>query len=61
MQAQASPAFPSQHARCRGQRSEIERQYKHWFLRRLPSGTSIDLPMSPQLQTLIEAMAFKAD
>ena len=36
---------------------EIERQYKRWFLRRLPSGTSIDLPMSPQLQTLIEAMA----
>jgi glutamate/aspartate transport system substrate-binding protein len=36
---------------------EIERQYKRWFLRRLPSGTSINLPMSPQLATIIETMA----
>ncbi|TQL73167.1 amino acid ABC transporter substrate-binding protein [Delftia sp. HK171] len=36
---------------------EIERQYRRWFLRRLPSGTSLDLPMSAQLQTLIETMA----
>ncbi len=28
---------------------EIERQYKRWFLRKLPGGTSLDLPMSPQL------------
>lgn len=38
---------------------EIERQYKRWFLRRLPSGTSLDLPMSAQLQTIIETMAIK--
>lgn len=38
---------------------EIERQYKRWFLRKLPSGTSLDLPMSAQLQTLIETMAIK--
>jgi glutamate/aspartate transport system substrate-binding protein len=36
---------------------EIERQYKRWFLQRLPGGASIDLPMSPQLETLIRTMA----
>jgi hypothetical protein len=40
---------------------EIERQYKRWFLRRLPSGASIDLPMSPQLETLVRAMAAKPE
>jgi len=40
---------------------EIERQYKRWFLQRLPSGQSIDLPMSPQLETLIRAMAVKPE
>ncbi|SAL11709.1 extracellular solute-binding protein [Caballeronia peredens] len=36
---------------------EIERQYKRWFLRRLPSGTSLDMPMSAQLESIIETMA----
>jgi ABC-type amino acid transport substrate-binding protein len=40
---------------------EIERQYKRWFLQRLPSGVSLDLPMSPQLETLIEAMATRPE
>jgi len=40
---------------------EIERQYKRWFLQRLPGGTSLDLPMSPQLETLIRAMAEKPE
>jgi ABC-type amino acid transport substrate-binding protein len=40
---------------------EIGRQYKRWFLRKLPSGNSIDLPMSPQLETLIQTMAVKAE
>jgi glutamate/aspartate transport system substrate-binding protein len=40
---------------------EIERQYKRWFLRKLPSGASIDLPMSPQLETIIRTMATKPD
>ena len=40
---------------------EVERQYKRWFLRRLPSGESLDLPMSPQLETLIRAMATKPE
>ena len=35
---------------------EIERRYTRWFLRKLPSGVSIDLPMSAQLESLIEAM-----
>jgi glutamate/aspartate transport system substrate-binding protein len=40
---------------------EIERQYKRWFLQRLPSGQSLDLPMSPQLETLIRAMTAKPE
>ena len=40
---------------------EIERQYKRWFLGRLPSGDSLDLPMSPQLETIIRTMAVKPE
>lgn len=40
---------------------EIERQYKRWFMRRLPTGASIDLPMSPQLETLIRTMAARPE
>jgi len=40
---------------------EIERQYKRWFLQRLPSGQSLDLPMSPQLEALVRAMAAKPE
>jgi glutamate/aspartate transport system substrate-binding protein len=36
---------------------EIDRQYKRWFLRRLPSGASLNLPMSAQLGTIIQTMA----
>jgi glutamate/aspartate transport system substrate-binding protein len=43
------------------QDGEIERQYKRWFLRKLPSGTSIDLPMSPQLESIIQTMSVKAE
>lgn len=43
------------------QDGEIERQYKRWFLRKLPTGESIDLPMSPQLQAIIQTMAVKAE
>jgi glutamate/aspartate transport system substrate-binding protein len=35
---------------------EIERRYTRWFLRKLPSGVSINLPMRPQLESLIQAM-----
>ncbi len=40
---------------------EMERQYKRWFLGRLPSGASIDLPMSPQLETIFRSMAVKPE
>jgi len=41
---------------------EIERQYKRWFLQRLPAppgqtGQSIDLPMSAQLETIVRTLA----
>jgi glutamate/aspartate transport system substrate-binding protein len=36
---------------------EIDRRYDRWFLRKLPSGVSLDLPMSPQLETTIQSMA----
>ncbi|BEP63248.1 amino acid ABC transporter substrate-binding protein [Variovorax sp. V213] len=39
---------------------EIERQYKRWFLRKLPTGESINLPMSAQLEAIIQTMAVKA-
>jgi ABC-type amino acid transport substrate-binding protein len=40
---------------------EFEREYKRWFLSRLPSGTSIDLPMSPQLETIFRTMVVKPE
>ncbi len=40
---------------------EIARQYKRWFLRKLPTGESIDLPMSAQLETIIQTMSVKAE
>jgi len=41
---------------------EIERRYNRWFLRRLPqSGVSLDLPMSPQLETLIQTMVARTE
>lgn len=38
---------------------EIERQYKRWFLQRLPGAgsQSLDLPMSAQLETILRTMA----
>jgi glutamate/aspartate transport system substrate-binding protein len=40
---------------------EVDRQYQRWFMKRLPTGTAINLPMSPQLETLVRAMAAKPD
>jgi glutamate/aspartate transport system substrate-binding protein len=40
---------------------EIERQYKRWFMTRLPSGPALGLPMSPQLESLVRAMAAKPE
>ena len=36
---------------------EIERQYRRWFLKKLPSGQTLNLPMSPQLQIILESLA----
>lgn len=41
---------------------EIERRYERWFLRKLPGSTvSLDLPMSPQLETVIQTLAARAE
>jgi ABC-type amino acid transport substrate-binding protein len=41
---------------------EIDRRYTKWFLRKLPSSTvSLDLPMSPQLETILQAMAVRPE
>ncbi|MDB5803131.1 MAG: amino acid transporter substrate-binding protein [Betaproteobacteria bacterium] len=40
---------------------EIERQYKRWFLSSLPGGASLDLPMSAQLETLLQTMAARPE
>ncbi|QIL78525.1 amino acid ABC transporter substrate-binding protein [Diaphorobacter sp. HDW4A] len=36
---------------------EIERQYRRWFQRKLPSGQTLNLPMSPQLEVILESLA----
>jgi ABC-type amino acid transport substrate-binding protein len=42
------------------QDGEIARQHKRWFLRPLPaSGVSLNLPMSPQMETILQTMAVK--
>ena len=41
---------------------EIERRYTRWFLRKLPGSTvSLDLPMSPQLETVIQTMIARTE
>jgi glutamate/aspartate transport system substrate-binding protein len=41
---------------------EIERRYERWFLSRLPqSGVSLDLPMSAQLETILQTLASPPD
>ena len=35
---------------------EIERRYRRWFLRKLPSGESLDLPMSAQLESILQTL-----
>ncbi|QNP47905.1 amino acid ABC transporter substrate-binding protein [Diaphorobacter aerolatus] len=37
---------------------EIERQYRRWFQRKLPGGgQTLNLPMSPQLEVILESLA----
>jgi len=42
-----------------GEDGEFERMYNRWFLRKLPSGASLDLPMSPQLIEIFKSFAEK--
>jgi glutamate/aspartate transport system substrate-binding protein len=41
--------------------ADLDRLYTRWFLRRLPSGVSINLPMSPQLRTIFQSLAMKPE
>ena len=40
---------------------ELGRQYNRWFLSRLPSGATVGLPMSPQLDSIFRSMAAKPE
>ena len=39
---------------------EIERRYKRWFLQKLPTGESLNLPMSPQLEGIVQMLGSPA-
>lgn len=43
------------------QEGELEHSYNKWFLRRLPSGERIDMPMSPQLDTIFRSLTIKPE
>jgi glutamate/aspartate transport system substrate-binding protein len=48
--------------RALAQDGEIERQYKRWFMQRLPyAEPALGLPMSPQLETFLRAMRERPD
>jgi len=40
---------------------EIERRYEQWFLKKLPSGVTLNLPMSAQLETIIQTLAARPE
>jgi len=40
---------------------EIERRYEKWFLKKLPSGVTLNLPMSAQLETIIATLAARPE
>jgi len=40
---------------------EIERRYEKWFLKKLPSGVTLNLPMSAQLETIIQTLAARPE
>ena len=50
-------ALVNQTFRLLAEEREIERRYTRWFLRKLPSGVSLDLPMSPQLEAVVQMLA----
>ncbi len=40
---------------------DLEYTYNHWFMRRLPSGQRINLPMSPQLSEIFQSMSSQTE
>ena len=38
------------------QARELARIYEQWFIRKLPSGKTLGIAMSPQLESIFEAM-----
>lgn len=40
---------------------ELERRYERWFLQKLPSGISLDLPMSPQLEAIFQTLLTRTE
>jgi len=40
---------------------EIDRRYEKWFLKKLPSGVALNLPMSAQLETIIQTIAARPE
>jgi glutamate/aspartate transport system substrate-binding protein len=40
---------------------EIDRRYEQWFLKKLPSGVTLNLPMSAQLETIIQTLAARPE
>ena len=43
------------------QARELARTYEQWFLRKLPSGNTLGISMSPQLKTIFEALGQQTD
>jgi len=43
------------------QARELARTYEQWFLRKLPSGTTLGISMSPQLKAIFEALGQATD
>ena len=50
-------ALVNQTFRLLAEEREIERRYTRWFLKKLPSGVSLDLPMSPQLEAVLQMLS----
>lgn len=44
-----------------GKEGELERIYKQWFTKRLPSGEYLDLPISPHLETVFSTFGEKPE
>lgn len=40
---------------------EVERQYNRWFLGKLPSGERLDMPMSAQLESILDMLAARPE